>query len=107
LAMLGYIICLSADARAPDSLPLLTTGFALVAVATDMGIASTWAFAQDVGGRHVGSILGYGNMWGNFGAAVIPFIVTWAVSVWDPTNQNWHAVFVIGATAFLISGIVS
>jgi ACS family glucarate transporter-like MFS transporter len=102
LALLGFVICLCTD-----SLPILTAGFALVAFATDLGIASTWAFAQDVGGRHVGSILGYGNMWGNLGAAVHPLLVTWAVTTWDPSSDNWHAVFIVCGAAFLVSGLAS
>jgi ACS family glucarate transporter-like MFS transporter len=36
---------------------------------------SIWSFAQDVGGRRVGAALGWGNMWGNFGASVSPLIL--------------------------------
>ena len=43
---------------------------AVVAMSTDMGVAPVWAFGQDVGGRHVGAIVGWANMWGNFGAAL-------------------------------------
>ena len=44
----------------------------MMAFLVDLGIPSIWAFAQDVGGRHVGAALGWGNMWGNFGAAASP-----------------------------------
>ena len=43
--------------------------FSIVAFGTDFGGPSIWAFTQDVGGRHVGSVLGWGNMWGNLGAS--------------------------------------
>jgi MFS family permease len=79
--------------------------FALVAFSTDLGVPGTWAYMQDVGGRFVGAVLGWGNMWGNFGAAVGPFLPRWLSE--DPTDPNWNAVFIAGAVAFLISGVAS
>ncbi|HWB08289.1 MAG TPA: MFS transporter [Pirellulales bacterium] len=81
------------------------TAFAVVAFSTDLGVAGTWAFMQDVGGRFVGAVLGWGNMWGNFGAAVSPFLPRW-LSV-GPESANWNAVFTACAAAFVISGIAS
>ena len=48
-----------------DSPWAATAMFALVAFATDLGVAGTWAYMQDVGGKYVGAVLGWGNMWGN------------------------------------------
>ena len=62
-----------------------------------------WAYGQDVGGRYVGSILGWGNMWGNFGAAVSPVLLNRVIG----EGQNWDAVFLTCAGAFLISGLAS
>ncbi len=33
------------------------------------------AYGQDVGGEHVGSAVGWANMWGNFGAALSPVVL--------------------------------
>ncbi|HEV3341988.1 MAG TPA: MFS transporter [Pirellulales bacterium] len=79
--------------------------FAVVAFSTDLGVAGTWAFMQDVGGRFVGAVLGWGNMWGNFGAAVSPFLPGW-LSV-SPESTNWNAVFLACAGALVISGLAS
>jgi ACS family glucarate transporter-like MFS transporter len=79
--------------------------FALVAFSTDIGVAGTWAYMQDVGGRFVGAVLGWGNMWGNLGAAASPFLPRWLSE--DPSSPNWNAVFVACAIAFLISGLAS
>ncbi len=54
----------------------------------DMTLSSIWAFNLDIGGRSVGLILAWGNMWGNLGA-------------WRSPNENqaiqaafgWNAVF--------------
>ena len=54
---------------------LVAAALALMAVSVDVGIPSIWAFAQDVGGRHVGATLGFGNMIGNLGAAASPILL--------------------------------
>ena len=35
----------------------------------DFGLGATWASYQDIGGRNVATVLGFGNMCGNLGAA--------------------------------------
>src|SRR5262249_6369600 len=56
-AMAAYLACLGLHSPWPIVLTL-----ALVSLSVDMGTPSVWAFKQDVGGRHVGSVLGWGNM---------------------------------------------
>jgi sugar phosphate permease len=85
-----------------DSPPLVTVAFCVVAVATDLGTAAVWAFMQDIGGRHVGSVLGWGNMWGAVGAACSPITLNWLVKVGD-----WPAAFAACALAFFLSGITA
>ena len=116
LAMSAYVVCLF-----EPSPWMAVAAFSVVAVATDMGTGSVWAFMQDVGGRYVGSVLGWGNMWGNLGAAVTPPLLIWIVSrsaEWElPTmlawmvgegiNRNWNLAFLTCAAAFLIGGIAA
>jgi nitrate/nitrite transporter NarK len=98
VAMAAYLICLA------DPTPwVATAAFALVAFATDIGIGATWAFLQDVGGRNVGSILGWTNMWGNFGAAVSPWVLNRMIG----ENHDWDAVFITCAGAYLLSGLAA
>ncbi len=88
--------------------PWLPTAWAVVvalsvmALSLDLGVPSIWAFAQDIGGRNVGSAVGWGNMWGNFGAAVSPVLLT-AVE----RAAGWPAAFVTCAAAFLVSGVAA
>jgi len=77
--------------------------FSVVAFATDFGTPSIWAYMQDAGGRHVGSILGWGNMWGNLGAAVTPPLLIWIVG----DTERWDLAFLTCATAFLLSGLAA
>lgn len=74
----------------------------LVAFFTDLGVAATWAFVQDAGGRYVGVVLGFGNMWGNFGATVGPTFYAYTLH-W--TGNNWNTCFLICAAAMLLSGV--
>ena len=96
-AMLAYLACLM-----PQSPWTVTAAFAMVAFSTDIGIGATWAFLQDVGGRHVGSVLGWTNMWGNFGAFLSPILLNWVVK-----HYSWNAAFLTCAAAFLVSGVAA
>lgn len=77
-----------------------TALFALVAFSTDLGSPAVWAFNQDVGGRYIASVLGWGNMWGNLGASVSIILQERIVAHW-----GWNAAFLTCAAAFLISGM--
>lgn len=106
-AALGYGLCLwfatSADSRL-NSPWLFTLAFSLVAFSTDLGNPAVWAFTQDVGGRYVGSILGWGNMWGNLGAAAAPPIYN-AVLGTAPSIADWNLMFAVCAGSFILSGL--
>ena len=82
---------------------MFTAAFSLVALSTDMGTAASWAFKQDVGGRYVGSILGWGNMWGNLGAACSPLIYN-AVLGETPLLADWNTMFLVCMGAFIFAG---
>lgn len=93
-----------------DSPWAATATFALVAFATDIGVAGTWAYMQDVGGKYVGAILGWGNMWGNLGAAVSPPLLRWLSLEIGPDKTeswNWSIAFGACAASFVISGLTA
>jgi MFS transporter, ACS family, glucarate transporter len=105
-AGLGYVLCL-VFATAGDMFnnPWWFVGaLSLVALSVDMGNPAVWAFCQDVGGRNVGSILGWGNMWGNFGAAIAPSIYN-AVLGESPSLRDWNIMFGVCLGAFVLSGL--
>lgn len=97
-AMAAYLVCLL-----HPSPWVATLAFAVVAFSTDIGTPAVWAFNQDVGGRYTGSVLGWGNMWGNFGAAVSPPLLGSILG----ENGNWAGVFLASAGAFMISGVAA
>jgi MFS family permease len=75
-------ITLSGCAVAFLVIPTLPSAWAVIfalgamAFCVDLHNPSIWSFAQDVGGKKVGAALGWGNMWGNFGAALSPVLLT-------------------------------
>ncbi|MBP90071.1 MAG: hypothetical protein CMJ64_25745 [Planctomycetaceae bacterium] len=98
VAMAAYIVCFF------DPSPLMAVAlFALVAFSTGIGTPAMWAFNQDVGGKYVGSILGWGNMWGNFGAAVTPSLLLWVAG----SPERWDYAFATCAIAFFLAGVVA
>ena len=98
VAMSAYIVCLFEPGP-----KVAVVMFAFVAFFTGIGTPAGWAFCQDVGGKYVGSILGWGNMWGNFGAAVTAPILLWVVG----SPERWDYAFMTCAGAFFLSGVAA
>lgn len=109
VALSAYLCCVGITTLLPESSPLNTPWvfvglFSVVAFSTDFGTPSIWAFTQDIGGRQVASVLGWGNMWGNLGAAFSPLIYD-AFLGETPGLREWNMMFLVCAGAFLFSGI--
>lgn len=94
LAMSAYLTCLL-----HPSAWLVTLAFCVVAFSNDLCNPASWAYKQDVGGRYVGSVHGWANMWGNLGATVSPILLQYVIS-----GYGWDAAFLVCAAAFLIAG---
>ncbi|MBM82900.1 MAG: MFS transporter [Planctomycetaceae bacterium] len=94
VAMIAFLLCPTLDT--PWA---VTFCLSVVAFSTDFGSPSGWAFCQDVGGRYVGSVLGWGNMWGNLGATISPILLAWVFE-----TQGWSEMFFVCAAAFLFAG---
>jgi sugar phosphate permease len=75
---------------------------AVVSFASDMSVAATWAFAQDVGGRSVGTVAGWANMWGNLGASFSAKLLPWVIAHWD-VDKNWTEVFLVCAASYVVA----
>ncbi|MCS7271422.1 MAG: MFS transporter, partial [Gemmataceae bacterium] len=102
------LIALSGCAVALVCVPLLPNAWAavvvlgLMAFLVDLHNPVLWAFAQDVGGKNVGAALGFGNMWGNLGAALSPILLGSVRQSFD-----WNAAFLVGAGAFVVAAIAA
>jgi len=73
----------------------------VMALFVDLSNPSTWAFAQDVGGNNVGAALGWGNMWGNLGAALSPILLT-EVKI----RFGWDTAFFVCAASFAYASVL-
>ena len=74
----------------------------VMAFAVDAANPAYWAFSQDVGKEHAAAALGFGNMIGNFGAALSPLILGYVQS-----RFGWPTMFLAGGAAFLMSATVA
>lgn len=97
VATAGYTACLVLD-----SPWAVTAALCVVAFFTDLGVPAVWAYMQDAGGKHVGTVLGWGNMWGNLGAALSPVILNEVIQ-----RYGWPEMFLVCAAAFLFSGLAA
>ncbi|GDY23102.1 glucarate transporter [Verrucomicrobiota bacterium] len=79
----------------------------LVSFAVDMGNPATWAFMQDIGGRATAAAFGWGNMWGNFGAAMIAKLVPWLLAIGTSGEAGQRNVFLVCAGALFLYGFLS
>lgn len=76
---------------------LFLTIMIAISFTIDFSLGATWASYQDIGGRHVASVLGVGNMVGNFGAAIF----TWLIGLLAEHDQ-WRTVFLISGGAMIL-----
>lgn len=72
----------------------------VMAICQDFGIPAVWAFAQDTGGRQAGAVLGWGNMWGNFGAGIAILLTGTVAELLD-----WDAAMLTLAGAFALCAL--
>jgi sugar phosphate permease len=107
VARLLVAIAYLAAVAAPNVL-VVTLLMCLVALATDMGTAPMWAYGQDVGGRHVGTVIGWANMWGNLGAGVAPVLFSYIRGHYqtDP-SAGWTAVFLVCAASQVLAAVAA
>jgi MFS family permease len=78
--------------------------FGLVAFFADIGLPAMWTLMQDISGKHQAQLFGWGNMWGNFGAAIQPVMFTAVLKAFD-TNHDFHEGVWLCAVAFVLAGV--
>ncbi len=82
---------------------LATLWFGLATFFADLGLAAVWTTMQDISGRHQAQLFGWSNMWGNFGAALMPLLFTGVLKAFD-TNHDYHEGVWLCAAAFVLAG---
>ncbi|HUP81438.1 MAG TPA: MFS transporter, partial [Pirellula sp.] len=101
LAISAYLSCLRLE-----SAWAFIAAASLVAFVTDMSVPAIWAYMQDVGGKNTAAVFGWGNMWGNLGAATTPLLVPIVLKKWD-TNGDWHEAFWLFSLGYLIAALAA
>lgn len=84
----------------------VAVAFGLVTFFVDLGLPPIWTFMQDVSGRYQAQLFGWGNMWGNFGAAIMPVLFTAVIATYD-TNRDFHEGVWLCAGALVLAGVLS
>ncbi len=107
LVAVAFLSLLFVNTAWAATLCLIVVGFA-----TDLGTPACWAYGQDVGGRHVGSVVGWSNMWGNFGAAISPrtfgfFIGAAGASQTGTIASGWQSAFLFCAALNVLAGVAA
>lgn len=102
--LLGMAGCAAAflACAAANSGWAVVAALCVVTLGTDLAIPSLWAIAQDVGGRRVGPVLGWANMWGNFGAACCPLLLGLV-----QRESGWPMVFATAGASYGIAIILA
>ncbi len=109
---LPLVVCYSIAVAAYLSCLYLESAWAFIAAAsvvafmTDMSVPSIWAYMQDVGGKNTAAVFGWGNMWGNFGAATTPLLVPIVLERWD-TNGDWHEAFLLFSAGYIVAALAA
>ncbi len=80
---------------------VVVVAFGFVALFADLAIPGLWAFAQDIGGKNTAATLGWGNMMGNFGAALSPILLGFI----KRSSWGWDGVFVVCACFFVLAAV--
>lgn len=101
VALAAYLACLELE----SAWAFIATA-SLVAFVTDMSVPAIWAYMQDVGGQNTAAVFGWGNMWGNLGAATTPLLVPIVLEKWD-LNGDWHEAFLLFSAGYLVAALAA
>ena len=99
LAVAAYLSCLRLESAWG-----FVAAAALVAFATDLSLPAIWAHMQDIGGKNAAAVFGWGNMWGNLGAATTPLLVPVVLERWD-ANGDWHEAFLLFSAGYMLAAV--
>jgi MFS family permease len=101
VAVMAYLSCMYLE-----SAWSFIAAASVVAFATDMSVPGIWAYMQDVGGKNTAAVFGWGNMWGNLGAATTPLLVPIVLKQWD-TNGDWQEAFLLFSAGYVVAALAA
>lgn len=100
IASIAYFLC-------PwlDSVWLILICCGMVAMMTDFGNPSFWAFMQDIGGPNTSTIYGWANMWGNLGASLSSLMIPRLMKMGESNGLGQMPAFIACGGCFLLAAI--
>ena len=99
LSLAGCAVAFFAVPTLPSAW-LVIVALGAMAFCVDMHNPPLWSFVQDIGGSYVGTALGWGNLWGNLGAALSPILLT------ELRRQGgWNTAFICCGCACVLGAI--
>ena len=99
VAFLAYLSCLVI--QSPWA---FIAAAAVVCFASDLSLPAIWSHMQDIGGKNPAAVFGWGNMWGNLGAATTPLLVPIVLEKWD-ANGDWHEAFLLFSAGYMLAAV--
>jgi MFS transporter, ACS family, glucarate transporter len=94
------VCCLYLLAPRLPGMWLFVAAMVAISFTIDFGLGASWASYQDIGGRHVASVLGVGNMCGNLAAATFAWLIGLLAQ-----QDRWQTVFLISAIAMAFNAL--
>lgn len=88
-----------------DSVWLIVICCGVVAMMTDFGNPSFWAFMQDIGGPNTSTIYGWANMWGNLGASLSSLMIPHLMKLGESNGLGQTPAFLACGGCFLLAAI--
>jgi MFS family permease len=101
IAVCAYLSCLRLE-----SAWAFVAAACVVAFVTDISVPAIWAYMQDVGGKNIAAVFGWGNMWGNLGAATSALLIPIVRDKLDD-NGDWHEVFLFISFGYVIATLAA
>jgi sugar phosphate permease len=77
----------------------------IVAMMTDFGNPSFWAFMQDIGGPNTSTVYGWANMWGNLGASLSALFIPRLMAFGESRGLGSMPAFLACSTFFLLAAV--
>src|SRR5262249_42105599 len=82
--------------------PLAMAVLSLSSFAAELSGPASWTTAMDIGGEHVGNVLGFMNMLGHLGGSVAPAVTGALLS---GTGNAWNLAFYGSALIYAAGGL--
>jgi len=101
----GAALCFLTGGLVRDATVAVTL-LSLACFINDMAVPVLWALAADIGGRYAGTVGGFMNMVGGFGAMITPVLIPHLYnSLSGPIPERWAIVMAVLAATWFVGAL--